>query len=342
MCRWQMWVFITRVPRLSYREASEEGTRFGLEIKGLITVLMENHIQYDFILDDQISKEKLEKYRLVILPNIRCMSEKEIELLGIFVHNGGNLLATYATSLYNAEGKELEDFGLSELFGVHYTGKKLNTREDNYQYIFNPKHPLVEEDSKNTELLFNSGYTLLCKPVMGTEVICTLTPIIHNQPPDKSWVEKLSTEFPTIVENNYGKGKVIYFSNQPDTLTYTIGHPDVRNLLFRSVKYLLGSSGFLQTNAPESVHIGLTESMINRGLYILSLVNTTSGPIRPIRSLIPVHDINIKLRLEGKSLDNYKVLRAQGDTIIKAIGQEIILDVKKLVDFCAISIQMEV
>lgn len=335
-------IYYSGLTRISYREKGVEGDRFGTDIKGLITVLMENHIQYDFILDDQISKERLGKYKLVLLPNVRCLSGNEIELLGTYVRDGGNLLATYATSLYDANGKERKDYGLAEIFGVHYTGRKLNTQSDNYQYILNPEHPLVSADSPKTELLFNAGYTLLCKPVKESGVICTLTPVIRNQPPDKSWVEKFSTEHPTIVENTYGKGKVLYFSNQPDVLSYTIGHPDPRNLLARGLRYLAGNTLPVESTAPSSVHIGLTKSLLEKGNYILSLVNTTSGPVRPIRELIPVNNIEVKLQLEGKSLNRHAVLRSQGDCNITSKGQVLDIRISKLEDFCAIHIKMNV
>ena len=97
-------------------------------------------------------------------------------------------------------------------------------------------------DSSQTELLFNAGFTALCKPASNADVICTWVPAIQNQPPDKSWVEKFSTEFPTVVENTYGKGKVLYFANQPDLSSCLVGHPDLRNLLLRSIKHLAGNA----------------------------------------------------------------------------------------------------
>jgi len=334
-------IYYSRATRISYRKESEEGDQFGVDIRGVETVLMENHIPHDFILDNLISKERLQKYNVIFLPNVRCMSEREIDLLKDYVNNGGNLIATYATSLYNSDGRERPDFGLSELFGVHYAGKKENTRRDNYQYILNKTHPVVAPDSVQTELLFNAGFTALCKPTTAAKVICTWVPTIQNQPPDKSWVEKFSTEYPTVVENNYGKGKVMYFANQPDVLSYLAGHPDPRNLLLRSVRYLAGSSIPLECNAPSSVNIGLTKSLIKPGQYILSLVNTTSGPVRPIRELIPVYDISIKLDLDGKSLASHKVLRCQGECQVKTNGQHLDLRISKLQDFFAMHIQME-
>jgi hypothetical protein len=335
-------IYYSRPTRLSYHKKSEEGDEFGTEIRGFENVLMENHIPNDFILDDQVSRERLNKYKVVILPNVRCMSGKEMDLLKDYVRNGGNVIATYSTSLYDEEGKERKDYGLSELFGVSYAGKKENTRRDNYQYILNKKHPLVLPDSSKTELLFNAGFTALCKPANNANVICTWVPTIQNQPPDKSWVEKFSTEFPTVVENTYGKGKVLYFANQPDVLSYQVGHQDPVNLLLRSVRYLAANAIQLKSNAPSSVNIGLTKSLIKPGQYILSLVNTTSGPVRPVRELIPVSDINIKLRLNGKSMASHKVLRCQGSCQVKTSGQNVELNIGKLQDFAAVHIQMNV
>jgi hypothetical protein len=334
-------IYYSDPTRLSYREKQPEGDTFGTEIRGVETVLMESHIPHDFILDDQVSRERLQKYRVVILPNVRCMSDREMEVLKDYVREGGNLIATYTTSLFDTDGKERPELGLAELFGVRYAGKRENTRKDNYQFIQQKNHPLVAPDSPHTELLFNAGFTLLTKPVPGAEVICTLVPTVHNQPPDKAWVEQLSSEFPTIVQNTYGKGQVVYFANQPDVLSYDPGHPDPRNLLARSVRHLVGQAlPILETTAPASVHLGLTESQEKPGQYILSFVNTTSGPKRPIRELLPVHDIRVRLRLAGKSLAKHQVLRAQGDCKVRARGQELDVRLAKLEDFCAVFIQM--
>jgi hypothetical protein len=332
-------IYYSRSTRLLYREKLEEGDRFGTEIRGVEAIMMENHIPHDFILDDQVSKEGLQKYKLVILPNVRCMSAKEIALLSDFVRDGGHLIATYATSLYDEDGKPLNDYGLNELFGVHYAGRKENTRRDNYQYIVNKTHPIVTPDSDQTQLLFNAGFTALCKPTKDAEVICTWVPTIQNQPPDKSWVEKFSTEYPTIIENKLGKGKVLYFSNQPDLLSYEPGHPDPQNLLLRSIRYLAGSAIPIETNAPGSVHIGLTKSLLKKGEYILSLVNITSAPVRPVHELIPIRDIEVELRLGETSVAKYAVLRAQGDCQVKNNGQSVDIRVSKLEDFCSIHIQ---
>ncbi len=334
-------IYYSNSTRESFRRKSMEQDVFGSEIRGVETVLMENHVPHDFILEEDVDEQRLSKYKLIILPDVKCLSDKEITLLQNYVHQGGHMIATYTTGLFRPDGSERENFGLSALFGVDYLGSREDTRRDNYQYILDKYHPLVSPDSAETELLFNAGYTARCSPLPTANVICTWVPTIQNQPPDKSWVESFSTEHPTVTENRYGKGKVIYFANQPDRLSHEIGHADVRNLLYRSIRYLGGDGVLLATNAPASVNVGLTQSLKDPQQYILSLVNTTSGPVRPIRGLIAVHDIQLTLQLPGKGLKTRKFLKCQGECSITAQGEKLVINVEKLEDFFAVHITMD-
>lgn len=327
-------IYYSKATRLYYR-TQDAGDRFDASIKGMESILIENHIPYDFIPDHLVNEVRLSRYKVILLPNVKCLSEDELNLLRNYTGNGGKILATFETSLFDANGKKRKDFGLADLFGCQYTGEKVNTKKDCYQFILDSTHPIVKPDSDQTELLINAGYTLLCKPIANSKKICTYVPMVHNQPPEKAWTTEWSREYPTVLENVFKKGQVIYFSNQPDQISYDMGHPDVRNLLARSIRYLAEGTICIETNAPESVHIGLTRSLYARGEYIFSLVNITSGPVRPLRSIIPVNDLNIKLRLGG-ALKGHKVLRSQGNCHVKEKNKEVNIRLDTLQDFFCI------
>jgi len=333
-------IYYSRPTRLFYQNQNTDGDRFDASIKGMESILIENHIPYDFIPDYQISKHRLNKYSLVILPNVKCLSDKETALLKNYVSDGGSILATFETSLFDMDGSKRKDFGLAEVFGCHFTGEKINTKKDCYQFIFDATHPVVKPDSDETELFINAGYTLLCQIAPTAKKICTYVPVVHNQPPEKAWTTEWSHEFPTVLENTFKKGKTLYFSNQPDQISYEMGHPDVRNLLSRSVRYLAANSIPIETNAPESVHIGLTRSVSSPNEYIFSFVNITSGPVRPLRSLQPVYDLRAKLNLEGTSLDRYNVLRSQGNYLVTNNSNAVEIHLDKLQDFFCIHLVM--
>ncbi len=179
----------------------------------------------------------------------------------------------------------------------------------------------------------------MCKANTTAKKICTYNPVVHNQPPEKAWTNEWAKEFPTVLENTYKKGKVIYFANQPDLITFEFGHPDMRKLLSRSIRYLLENSNIVETNAPESVHIGLTRSLQNAKEFVFSLVNTTSGPVRPLRSLLPVYNLNVTLKLAG-TLGNYQILRSQCEVRVTSENGKIELHISKLDDFFAVHLQM--
>ena len=132
----------------------------------------------------------------------------------------------------------------------------------------------------------------------------------------------------------------MYFANQPDRITTEFGHPDVRDLLHRGINYLAGASIPFSTNAPESVHVGLTQSIEKPGNFVLSLVNTTSGPTRPVRKLVPVNGIEVNFKLQDKSLLDYSILRSQGDCKVQLAHQSIKLQISRLEDFFAIHLQI--
>ncbi|MEQ8684934.1 MAG: beta-galactosidase trimerization domain-containing protein [Imperialibacter sp.] len=334
-------IYYSRPTRLFYRNKPTEGDSFDEAIKGVERVLAENHIPYHFIPDDQVSTDRLNKYQVIILPDVKCLSEREIELLRNFVGKGGKLLATYETSLYDEDGLPKQNFGLANVFGCRFTGDKVNTRKDCYQFINDPAHPLASPDSAKTELFINAGFTLLCEAAPEARMVCTYSPLVHNQPPEKAWIDQWGKKHPTVLEHSYGKGRVIYFANQPDKVTYTMGHPDMSNLMLRGIQYLAGEANPpVTTNAPESVHLGLTKSAKTEGEYILSLVNTTSGQGRPVRRLVPVNEIKVVLNIPGSSLKKFEVMKSQGECKVEVRNGKVEVAVEKLEDYFSLFVKM--
>jgi hypothetical protein len=87
--------------------------------------------------------------------------------------------------------------------------------------------------------------------------------------------------------------------------------------------------------------MGWTRSRETPGKYVFSLVNTSSGPKRPTRELIPVHQIRFRLPLPGQQLISHKILKNQGG--IKVTGEPgfVTIEIEKLEDFVAVYLESE-
>ncbi|WP_407308966.1 alpha-amylase family protein [Desulfosporosinus sp. SB140] len=313
-------IYFSKPSRDALAKDDENVDGYGVFIKGVERVLVDNHIQYNFILDIDLSLEKIKDLKLLILPNAAFISDEQINIIKEYVKNGGGLIASYETSLYDEKGNRREDFGLKDLFGCSYTGTVKNTSADCYQMIHSEDHPVLA-GINNTALLMNGGSMLLCTAnnQEGYDQVCNYIPIIPNQPPEYAWLEDMKTEFPTIMAGTYGLGKVVYFANQTDKLCHTNGHEDFIDTFFNAIKWTLQGKLSLTTNAPNSVHIALTEN--NEG-YVLSLINLTSGPTKPIRQLQPVYNFFIDISSGIGINPGTKVLKQDGDIKAHLIERE--------------------
>ncbi|MBR6323097.1 MAG: beta-galactosidase trimerization domain-containing protein, partial [Lachnospiraceae bacterium] len=101
-------------------------------INGWYQALVEARIPFDMIDSHYIDQERLPRYKAVILPNIAVLSDADCAALTEYARNGGSVLATYESSLFDENGLKRPDFGLTALLGVHVTGKDTQNEQNAY------------------------------------------------------------------------------------------------------------------------------------------------------------------------------------------------------------------
>jgi hypothetical protein len=119
--------------------------------------------------------EGMDAIRVLVLANVLCMSDEEIERIGTWVAGGRALVATGQTSLYDENYRQRADYGLADLFGVSVAEASASNGEfRNGRVIFTPRtdervsfnhlnYQLRPELPKRADTLV--GYvTELCEP----------------------------------------------------------------------------------------------------------------------------------------------------------------------------------
>lgn len=336
----EIGIFYSRPTRDVWGKDRMEEDEYGSFIKGVERMLFDCHLPYRFVPDLDFSGEQLQGLKVLVLPNTVCISDGHLGIIREFVENGGGLVASYRTSLSDEKGKDREDFGLKDLFGCSFTGIVRDTRQDSYQKVQEADSPLLKDmEISRTEMIMNEGRTLLCvRQGEASAAVCTYVPPIPNQPPEYAYLPVEDTDYPTVLTGRYGKGRVVYFAGQMDRACFTNGHEDFVNLCRNAVEWAAGGLGF-SADAPESVHISLTADVTLPGRKVVSFVNTTSGPFRPVRSLQPVFDVEVRMKAGG--LREYKILKEESRIEVRMEegtegGEEIRIRIPELREFSAV------
>jgi hypothetical protein len=73
-------------------------------------VLTENHDSFQFIFDNQLQPSELAAYKILILPNVVCLSDAAVSTIDAWVRDGGILILTESTGSMDEWGENRKYF----------------------------------------------------------------------------------------------------------------------------------------------------------------------------------------------------------------------------------------
>lgn len=260
--------------------------------QGYYDILVRKHILFD-VIDEHtlVNSKKLNQYQVLIIPNCYCMSKKEVRAISTFVKDGGKLISTFLTSLYDEYGKIQENLQLAELFGIKFQEDIIGPLF--YDYVETKQNFLSSELSQL--VIPAPRYTAKVDLTTGNEMAHFLKPV-------KSRYASLpSTSInPAVIINKYGKGKSLYFSGNFDEGYVNYEIPEWKELLGSWVELSLIQEAKI-TNAPETIEINVRYQKEDNRL-IIHLINYTGEMSRPIEKIVPINNIEINVNMNRSAV----------------------------------------
>jgi hypothetical protein len=245
------------------------------EISGTSVFLSRAHIPFRVISNET---EQFSGLNTIVMNNIRYTTQAENERIRKFVREGGTLIATGMTSLYEPDGTNTGDFGLADVFGVSFAGGKAK----GFHYLsFVAKHWLISCYA-SAPLVKAKGAKLIAKiaePLFDLDSEKYAS--IHSNPPG------VITDYAGLTVNKYGKGKCLYLSSPVFSIRQN-AQQMFGTWLFSEYS---PSSLVIETNAPACVEITLLKST-TKNAYIAGFVNYQNELPN-----VPVRDLYAKIRL---------------------------------------------
>ena len=275
---------------------------------GFCQALVEARIPFEMAHDGLLDAEHLSPYRTVILPNLAALSDTQCEQIRQFVSNGGGVVATYQTSMFDEWGVARADFGLADVFGAS-SGRTEGPMQNSYLNIERDAagqfHPLLH-GLEDTPRIINGVHRVDLK-VKGPSPL-TLVPAYPDLPMEEVYSRVPHTDVPGVVVREFGKGRVVYFPWDIDRTFWEVLNVDHGKLLRNAVLWA--------ANEPQPVEVaghGVLDVAVWRqqGSMTVHLVNLTNPMMMkgPIREIIPLTGQEVSIRIpEGRHIGRVSLL----------------------------------
>jgi Hypothetical glycosyl hydrolase 6/Beta-galactosidase trimerisation domain len=266
---------------------------------GVYQALIEARLPFEMVHDRLLDPGHLAPFRTLILPNVAALSDLQCAELHDFVRRGGGLVATYETSLFDESGTARADFGLADLFGASFAGRREAPVRNSYlrlEHQAAPGHPLLRglEDAPR---IIHGVHQLDVKPTRPfPNPPVTRIPSYPDLPMEKVYVREPSTGIPEVYLREVGAGRVAYFPWDIDRTFWEVLSIDHWKLMRNAFAWATNE------DPPVSVEgAGVLDVTVwrQKGSMTVHLVNLTNPMFMkgPVRELLPVGEQRVRLRL---------------------------------------------
>jgi hypothetical protein len=262
----------------------------------------------------------MRQYQVLVVPNAACLTDLAINNLLEFAKNGGVIVATYESGIYDEMGERRDTPAFDALFGGSYQSP-LHDLKSSYGQIKDPKHPIFK-GIQNTDLIPNDGSIIQFKSHQEVNSVLTLIPPITAHSGATISIPEYSgnfttTEIPLYVSHSFGAGVGILFCNQMDTLFYRYGFPDLGKLLANAVLIGLCNKRDLEVDAADFIDVTSMEQTNRRLIHLINFPvskSISSGWRHPGGNLITQLDIPVRVKEpEGKKIKEVRLASSESN-----------------------------
>ncbi len=227
---------------------------------GAHKALVQSHIPMGFVMDENVTPERLRRFPVVYLAGTAIVTERELDLFREYVSEGGCLLVTGVSGWYDRWGRSQGRSSLEDLIGGRLA-EILTDHLDNYL-----RFPDGEADSVVLTADIPTDWLMLTYGPVGAYQVDRASALgevlTAHRPPDNPWKDHMSAGEPigpALLLNTLGQGKVVCVAGAPDAaFASRYRMSEHRNLIRNLVRYL-NPAPVVRLKAPAHVESVITK-----------------------------------------------------------------------------------
>ncbi len=296
------------------------------------SALLEGRFLFDYVHEDRMQLDRIKKYAALILPNTALLSDEQCRQLRDYVDQGGSLLATFETSMYNERNERRADFGLADVFGIHAAGPVIGRSGNANPYMarIERQHPILDGFT-DTHWIAGAEFRLPLKPIENP--VLTVVPGYTAYPPELSYPPVSQTDEPAVVLRERGASRLAYFPGDIEATMWLSGHTDLSRLLQNTIRWVAGSTAPVSVEGKGLVEVFAWETQPGFAVHVLNYTNPNAHR-GWIREFYPIGAQQVKFKLPaGRRVTRVELLRAERDIPFHATGDSIEFTIPSVSDY---------
>lgn len=268
------------------------------EYKGIFEILTENHVLFDVMEHISFGTSDmpfpLENYEVIVLPDVKRLSDTQCDALDAYIENGGKLLATGLPSTKDEIGSPLNRIRLNSL-GVKQEYEPFTKTMGTYYRISDHDKEIFKDSIFNElDLVYAWEEGFLPELKKDARGFLRYIPQAMFGPPEKCYYTEV-TDIPGMVYFRSGKGVTACFTFCLGALYTKTSHYGHAALVMEALENLLNFKPRLLTDASPLVEV--TRQISKQGEFEwYGFLNHSGQMGNGIFEPVPIRNINIELK----------------------------------------------
>lgn len=268
---------------------------------GFYQALIEARVPFDMVHDRLLDPAHTSQYRTLILPNIAALSTEQCAQLTEFVRNGGSIIATHETSLYDEWGARRPDFGLAALFGASFAGNIDHDVHNSYLNIEkDPQsgqyHPIVKGLETASRIINGANWVHVRPNPQPAYSPLTLVPSFPDLPMEQVFPRVPRTDIPGVYAREVGRGRVVYFPFDLDRTFWEVLSADHWLLMKNALAWAHREEQPLIVEGRGVFDVSLWMQKDSLAAHLVNLTNPMMMK-GPVREILPSPPQNVRIRI---------------------------------------------
>jgi hypothetical protein len=300
----------------TFHQGVADGDRSADHMLGMYHALVEARVPFDLVHEALLTPDRLAQYKLLVLADAAALSDAQCEAIRQYVSQGGSLLATFASSLFDEYGTRRADFGLGDLFGVSFAGRVEGPMHNSYLNLESDasgrRHPILD-GLDGTPRIINGVFRLDVRSAATVPSPLTLIPQYPDLPMEDVYPRVRHTDTPGVFLRDLGRSRVVYFPWDIDRTFWDVLAADHLALLTNAVAWAVNEPPPVTVSGPGVLDVTLWRQRASTTVHLVNLTNPMMMK-GPVREATPIGPLTVRVRLGDRRPPSMVSLLTAGAT----------------------------